>query len=417
MRIGFFTSIEGWGGSEMYLKTMILSLRQHGDEPVLIGIQGTRLFEELQAEGAECIAWKNIEAQCGGVKAEDGHYYQSRPGQSPLTNSAKIFKSALLGLLPGWVKLLAGNMREVQHLRKVFSKSKLDVIQVNVHGYEVAGIAAKLEHIKDVGFFHTSPIDEPNKARRWLIRQTGRSYHRLCFPSKYTANSWVKILHVDPELCNIVPYGIDITRFMSLVTPCRNTSDPFRLVSVGRLHAMKGYPHLIDAIYELKDERVSLDVLGEGPERGALARQISQLGLTACVRLRGHIENPEDIIKDANAFIMLSNSQESFGMAIVEAMASGLPVITSSYGPFAEINENGVTGFVVDVNNASEASKAIRTLVDDPDMCRVMGENGRQHAMDLYAKERMVLAMRKQYQKLVARIVVLRNASDQRSSP
>ena len=386
----------------MYIKTLMLSLRQFGHAPVLIGIDGSRLFKELQAEGVECIAWKKLKNGKFDERKEYGEQEAVVCSEvSPIQGCLRKMKSVVLKYLPGGMKLLAGNVREMFYLRKIFKSAQLDILQVNIHGYEVAGMAAKLANVKVIGFFHTSPVFETNIMRRWLMNQTGCRYDKLCFPSRFTANAWIQMLNVAPSKCTIVPCGIDVSRFASIVSPARNVGDSFRLVSVGRLHPMKGYSHLIDSVAKLDDARIVVNILGEGDEWGFLDRKIKTLGLGERVHLRGHIEQPEALIKAAHAFILLSNSHESFGIALVEAMAAGLPLITSDYGPFPEINKHGVTGVVVPADDVIETAKAIKALADNPALCRDMGERGRERGAVLYDRKRMTYTMQQLYAHLV----------------
>ncbi|MEI6515888.1 MAG: glycosyltransferase family 4 protein [bacterium] len=404
MRIGYFTSIDGWGGSEVYLKSLMLEIRQAGREPVLIGVEGSRLFRELQLEGLECVAWKKTEGKSISHPVADT-VKQVFTAQSPLSRRPHVrtLKSVLLGFLPGWLKLIAGNIKEVRHLRRLLVATKLDVLQVNLHGYEMAGVAARFSNIRTVGFFHISPVQEASVVRRWLIKWTGRQHDVLCFPSRFAASEWNRVLGVSPEVCRVVPHGVDTARFLLAAPPLRAVGEPFRLVSVGRLHPMKGYSALLDAMAALGDRRVFLDILGEGDELDGLKRKVMDLGLTDRVHLHGHVNSPENIMKNAHAFILLSNSHESFGLAVVEAMAAGLPVITSDFGPFPEINEDGVAGFVVPVGDANGTAEAIRRLVNDDRLRLQLGQNGQQRALRYYRKERMVGDMVTLYHSLLTK--------------
>lgn len=386
MRIGLFTSIGGWGGSEIYLKTIMLSLRESGHEPVLIGVQGSRLFAELESEGVECVAWRksNDSAQ---MATPEGNPIQ---GARQADGKARVVKQTILSLLPGWLKLIAGSFREVCRLRRVIGLLHLDVLQVNVHGYEVAGWAGRWAKVKTVGFYHTSPVRESAASRRWLMKWSAAAYDCLCFPSRYALSAWAAALQKSQHLCRVVPHGVEMSRFLGVVPRCRKINEPFRLVSVGRLHPMKGYACLIEALAALEDPRVTLDILGEGSEYDVLRKQIMDADLQARVNLHGHVEHPEMFLAAADAFVLLSQSHESFGLAVVEAMLSGLPVITSDFGPFPEINQSGVTGFVVPVGGVSAACRAVRDLAGNPDLCRSMGEKARAHARQLYDKQRMV---------------------------
>lgn len=397
MRIGFFTSIGGWGGSEIYLKTIMLSLRESGHDPVLIGVQGARLFAELEAEGVQCVAWtKNNESV--QMVAPEGATIQ---GARRKDGKAGRIKQAILTLLPGWLKLIIGSLREVYHLRCVIRLLHLDVLQVNVHGYEVAGWAGKLAKVKTVGFYHTSPVRESVAIRRWLMKWSAEAYDCLCFPSRYASSAWAAALQRRQQFCRVVPHGVEISRFLGVVPRCRQNDEPFRLVSVGRLHPMKGYACLIEALSALGDPGITLDILGEGSECEALSRQIEAAGLQDRVCLRGHVEDPERFFAEAHAFVLLSRSHESFGLAVVEAMLSGLPVLTSDFGPFPEINQNGVTGLVVPVGDVSAASRAVRELAANPELSRAMGAKARVHARKMYDKQRMADDMVELFSSLV----------------
>ena len=112
---------------------------------------------------------------------------------------------------------------------------------------------------------------------------------------------------------------------------------PVRLVTLGRLSREKGHDVLLRAVAGLRDRgsRMTLDLVGDGPERVALEALAAELGLGAIVTFRGQLLDA-DVARAyaaADAFVLPSRS-EGFGVALVEAMATGLPVVaTRSGGP------------------------------------------------------------------------------------
>lgn len=404
MRIGYFTAIDGWGGSEMYLKTMMLSLRQEGHDPVLIGIEGTRLFGELQAEGVECVGWKkSASGVLRKVDSEQRADVRQYSASSSLINKTSYLKVVLLGLLPGWVKLLAGNIKEVIKLRGILFGLKIDVLQVTVHGYEVAGLAGRLNGIPTIAVYQISPVSEPSRFCRFLIRWTAKSYHRVCFVSYYSAVEWRKVTGLKPARCEVVPNGADLHMFEG---GSRATSlaveDAFRLVSVGRLHPMKGYRYLVEAMAYLNDPTVSLDILGEGEDDAELHELAHRLGVENTIRFRGHVDNPVDYLKKADCFVLASVSHEGSPFVLAEAMAAGLPLITSDYGPLPEINIHNKTGIVVPARDSRALAAAIRAQRGNQELSRQMGLAGLERSVQ-YDQHQMVAKMLTQY-KLVQRM-------------
>ena len=149
---------------------------------------------------------------------------------------------------------------------------------------------------------------------------------------------------VDPARVHLIPNAID-TRFWQ---PARapepsaaGRSAPLRLLAVGRLVDVKGFDLLIDAFATLSRDRPDLDaaleIVGEGPARSALARRIADAGLEGRATLPGHLA-PETLrarLRAATLFVLPSRS-EGAPLALLEAMATGTPVLAADVGGVGE---------------------------------------------------------------------------------
>jgi glycosyltransferase involved in cell wall biosynthesis len=133
------------------------------------------------------------------------------------------------------------------------------------------------------------------------------------------------------------------------------------IMSVGRLEAEKGYATLLRAFSEIENCHDSLLVIcGEGRERKNLEKLAQQLGIQDNVYLPGFVANPYSCLAHADLFVLSSNS-EAFGVVLVEALAVGVPVVSTdcpSYGP-REILLNGEIGKLVPVDDVSVLASAI----------------------------------------------------------
>jgi len=125
---------------------------------------------------------------------------------------------------------------------------------------------------------------------------------------------------------------------------------------------------------------VKLLFVGDGPERPAAEGLCRELGLCDDLRFVGKQEQIEDILAIADIFL-LTSEYESFGLAALEAMASGVPVISTNAGGLPEINIDGKTGFLSDVGDIDEMSMHAITLLSDEKKLKEFKTNAARHAM------------------------------------
>jgi glycosyltransferase involved in cell wall biosynthesis len=172
------------------------------------------------------------------------------------------------------------------------------------------------------------------------------------------------------------PHATQIERFWNVAEHRRPRRDgPLRLLSVGRLIPRKGGELLLRAVAEARRRGacVELTVVGTGSEAARLTALGIDLGVP--VSWRGFVDQPElpQVYAEADAFAF-PTLDDPFGMVLLEAAASGLPVIASAYaGATEDLVENEVHGFVVDPRNISAMADAIVRLAASPDLRIEMG--------------------------------------------
>jgi L-malate glycosyltransferase len=175
-------------------------------------------------------------------------------------------------------------------------------------------------------------------------------------------------IHKDIE---VVPNFVDLDRFK------RNDKDHFRraivhdgekiITHVSNFRKVKRVPDIVDAFALIRKSGVEakLLLLGDGPERQAVEAKCRELGVCKDTRFLGKQENVEEILSVSDLF-MLPSGSETFGLAALEAMSCGVPVISSDVGGLPELNRDGVTGYVCKLGDfESMADRAIALLTDD----------------------------------------------------
>jgi glycosyltransferase involved in cell wall biosynthesis len=150
------------------------------------------------------------------------------------------------------------------------------------------------------------------------------------------------------------------------------------ILGVGRLTPAKDFPTLLRAFARVRQVRaVRLVILGEGELRGTLEALVRDLGLEDSVSLPGFVQNPYAYMARAKLFV-LSSAWEGFGSALVEAMACGLPVVSTDCGGPSEILEGGMYGRLVPVGDPQALAEAILTALVEPpqaDLLRARAED------------------------------------------
>ena len=177
----------------------------------------------------------------------------------------------------------------------------------------------------------------------------------------------------------LIPIGIDTSRF-ERIKP--RVGGPFRVLCVGRLELLKGVPYLLEAFRELPQKDAELCLVGAVlPEMTAL---LARLG-DPRVRVIGHVE-PDDLAAHyAQASVVVFPSiNDAFGLVILEAMASGVPVIATDRSGGPDILREGVDGFVVPACDSGAIAERLGRLADHPDQAKAMGQAARERVRSAF---------------------------------
>lgn len=185
---------------------------------------------------------------------------------------------------------------------------------------------------------------------------------------------------LDPAKARVIRPAVD-PEFFRPAAPARKADGRFRVVTTGSLIWRKGYEYALQAIRRLVDREVDVqfDIIGDGPERQRVLYTIIDLGLEVHVSLCGRL-TPAEVrsrLQQADAFL-LSSLSEGISNAVLEAMACGLPVVTTNCGGMREAVSDGVEGFVVPTRDPEAMAEALHRLATDRALARAMGRAGRE---------------------------------------
>jgi len=189
----------------------------------------------------------------------------------------------------------------------------------------------------------------------------------------------------DWDKLEVTPLGIDVSAW--LPAKFREQPDPFELISVGRLAAVKGYPLLIEAVARLvgQGRDVRLTLAGDGPERSYLEGQSRRLGVGSRIIFAGWRNQAalQELYRNSDLCV-LSSFAEGVPVVLMEAMAAGVPCVAPRITGIPELIRHGIDGFLVTPSDVEELAAAIAGLMDQPKLRRQMATLCRERIADKY---------------------------------
>jgi glycosyltransferase involved in cell wall biosynthesis len=213
-----------------------------------------------------------------------------------------------------------------------------------------------------------------------------------------TVSEWLakRLRPLTPAQVTVAPMPADPATFWAQAAI---RAVPPRLLFVGRLNAQKNPGVLVRALAEL-DESVHLDVVGDGPDAGALSALGAQLGIAHRIAWHGH--QPRDVMPAFYAqasCTLVPSRDEGFGMVAAESLLCETPVIASRSGGLPDIVRDGETGVLLDsLDDATQWSKAIRSVIDAPARRAELGAAGRAQMLSLVSPEAVAERYRDVYE-------------------
>ncbi len=206
--------------------------------------------------------------------------------------------------------------------------------------------------------------------------------------------------------------GIDINRFMFYK---RQIVDHNRtkFLTVGRLVEKKGHLFVIEAIKRLvnKYSKIEYIIAGDGPLKTELLKLVNKYNLSSYVKFKGQITSSEaiDLYKEAHIFILHSitarnGDMEGTPVVLMEAQASGLPVISTYHSGVPEVVIDKHSGFLVPEKDVEAMTERMEYLINNPDLWCKMGLAGRKHIVENYNISKLNKELEKKYFNLLSKI-------------
>jgi glycosyltransferase involved in cell wall biosynthesis len=309
---------------------------------------------------------------------------------------------------------VADVMRILSALTRTIRELAIDVVHTHLTESTLLGVlASRGAGCRVCASLHNVVIDRKRgrlSPRRWLmgaaINNVFSKADRIVSVSEEVAQAALQNTKIPRGKMVTIPNAVDSSRFRS----CSDRNflraglglpvDRAILITVGRLTRQKGYTHLLAALSQIPATRRPLTLLvGEGEERQLLERQAIELGLAFDVRFLGNRRDVPDLLAAADVFV-LSSIWEGLSLALLEAMAAGLPAVVTSVGGNVEVIEDGRSGLIVPPSDEPALAAALVTMLDQPLRRTEMGEGARKRFHARFSLRGFIEAHERLYQEL-----------------
>lgn len=267
------------------------------------------------------------------------------------------------------------------YLIKTYRREKFDILRIH-NPFFLSPAAAVFKKM----FPRVSVV---GSLLHWQKGWVMKNYDHIITISKSTRKEIVEKLNYPSEKITVVYPGVD-NRFK----PGKQTQNKFTIMFVGGLKPRKNPEFLLAVMKQINRNDVELVFAGDGPLKNRLKGKN--------VRVTGFIpEKDKPGLYHRADVVVLPSIKEGFGMTLIEAGASGLPVVGNNSWSIPEIIQDGVTGFLANPGDVDDWAKKLIQLIKSPGLCRKMGAAGRQQAITKFTWEKNIKTQLKVYESLI----------------
>lgn len=217
--------------------------------------------------------------------------------------------------------------------------------------------------------------------------------------SQYLKDVTTEQFKIDKEI-KVVPNSVDIDKFSPIKKNpnCHLAHmDEKLIIHISNFRPVKNIESMIRTFYHIQKETNSkLALIGDGPEISTARSLAIELDILNRVNFLSKVEAVEDILPYADLFL-LTSKQESFGLALLEAMSCGIPTISSNVGGIPEVVQEGKTGFIFDPDDHESMAKKAIEILTQPALHKTLSQNSRARAVNQFNLENNVLLYEQAY--------------------
>lgn len=289
----------------------------------------------------------------------------------------------------------------IVHLRKIISEFKIDIVHCN-YGTSALALLPVLqrENIKVIVHFHGYDASKLLKDGKYVegLKESFKYIQKAIVVSNDMLDRLIN-LELPREKFTVVPYGVDTSLFNPKIPKRRNPDEHVRILHAGRLTQKKGVLDLIKCFANLVslNHHIFLDIIGDGEEREKCEKLINELQINHLVKMHGAQPHSAvvDFMERTDIFVLNSRvsedgDMEGFPNTILEAMATGLAVISTKHAGIPDAINHLVDGILVEERNTEQLGSYLELLISDEELRKRLGVEAREKMVSCYDNSKMI---------------------------
>jgi glycosyltransferase involved in cell wall biosynthesis len=294
-------------------------------------------------------------------------------------------------------------LKQIRYLSKLVDTHEIEVVHAYFETGLILAAGAKIFRpgLRAVASFVGFP-GPSNYMRRLLLRMLSRNLDHVIYVSRFTKASFEGTYDFLKKVPSTVIYnGVKPRRALHPIVT--DGAGHLRLVTVSGLVPFKNVEVLLETLVFLRPMNVRLVIVGDGPLRASLEESAARLGVSDLVKFVGYQDDIGSYLAASQIYLHPSLT-EGFGLAVVEAMHHGIPVVVAKAGALPELVEDEVTGLVVDPNDARAWADSIIRLSSDRALATKLAKAGQARAKREFSLDRFVQEHEVLYRSLLASV-------------
>jgi glycosyltransferase involved in cell wall biosynthesis len=353
MKIAHTEASLGWGGQEIRILEESKGLTELGHEIILLAPIESNIYQSASKWGVPATAIAIAKKRISGVLALRRWIQANNPDVINTHSSTDTWLTALA------CRLLK-NPPPIVRTRHISAPIPKTLTSKWLYKNAV-------DHIVTTG----------ESLRRQVINETG----------------------VDKDAVTSVPTGIDPDRFKPSTNKEESKAklglDPDKkyIGIVATLRSWKGHIYLIEALGKIELENWHLLIIGDGPYLNVIQDKVTSIGASDRVIVAGQKSNPEAWLQAMDIFCLPSYANEGVPQAILQAMFTMLPIITTKVGAIPEAIEHDIRGLIAEPKNSADLANQVLKIINSHDHASAMAHNAFQFALENYTLKKMISSM------------------------
>jgi len=351
-----------------------------------------------------------------GIDPQRFQVFVACDGTGPMYEEYRRFAEAVWPMNLSSIRHVSG----IYRLARLIRAHRCQVVHTHLWNADVlGGLAARVAGVPSVSTVHGAyflpiSISGVRKVRRRAFSQIYRSIYRsfdhVVATSTYVADdlrSRVGIRAAAGSL-EVVYNGIDLGRLDEMrasgaLDPSPQWRGRPRIITPANFFPIKGHEWLIRAVPAVVEKFPAVEFMlaGDGESRAAMEQLTRELGVDANVTFAGSVANPVPLLLESDLFLLPSIS-EGLSIALLEALALGVPVVATTGGGTPEVIESGETGVLVPPASADALARAVIELLADRPRALRLAANGRQMVRHKFSRDEMVRRVESIYERLAS---------------